>query len=54
MWNTCKEKEQACWAFIQSGSATDRTEYKVRSAIVKKEVRNINRRHWDQYVTDLE
>jgi hypothetical protein len=36
IWNAdiaqhIKEKKQAYWAFLQSNSTTDRTEYKLRS-----------------------
>jgi hypothetical protein len=49
-----KEKKQVYWKFLQRNSATDRTEYKLRSATEKREIRKINRQHWNRYVADLE
>jgi hypothetical protein len=50
IWNTdtalkIKENKKAYWAFLQSKYATDRTEYKLRSVTVKREIRKINRKH---------
>jgi hypothetical protein len=42
-----KRKEQAYWVFLQSNYATDRSEYKLKPATVKKDVRKINRQYQD-------
>jgi hypothetical protein len=39
---------------VQRNSATDRTECKLKPAIMKKELRKIERQHGDQYIVDLE
>lgn len=58
MWNTgiaqeTKETKQAQQAFLPSKSAIDRIEYELRSAILKREKRQINRQHWERYVADV-
>jgi hypothetical protein len=49
-----KEKKQAYLKYVTTRSDVDRTDYKRKSAIVKRETWKINREHWRKYVADLE
>jgi hypothetical protein len=49
-----KENKQAYLKYLNTRSDVDRTNYKRKSAIVKRETRKINREHLRKYVADLE
>lgn len=49
-----ENKKRAYLKYIQSKSEDDRTEYKYRSAIAKKEVRKLKRLSWDNYISNIE
>jgi hypothetical protein len=48
-----KGQETRIWKFLNKNSAAKRSEYSVKSAIVKVEVGNFNGQHRDQYLRGL-
>lgn len=49
-----EDKRKAYLRFLQTKSEIDRKEYKYRSAIVKREIRKLNRQSWDTYISNIE
>lgn len=49
-----RKKKEAYLKFLHTASSEDRADYKMKSAIVKRETRKLNREHWNRYVANLE
>ena len=59
IWNdnipkSIKEKSEAYKKWLQTRLSTDRSEYKKKCAIAKREVRKLNQESWDIYVSNIE